>query len=304
MTDRELSAFAAQVGEEGPVAVEGGRTRWSTGGAPAVETRLLRAPNGVIDHCREEMTVRVRAGTSVAELHQVLHAGGQRTALPERGGTVGGALAVGENCVSVLGRGRVRDCVLQVRYVSAEGRIITGGAPTVKNVSGFDLPKLMVGSLGTLGLIGEVVLRTNPIPPAAEWWTAAGANPFEVWQTLARPSAILWDGQRTWVELEGHAADVEAKANVLRQRGSWVRAEGPPPLPARRWSLRPADLACLDAGTTGEFVASIGVGSLWADRPQNKRLPSEGIQTLSKRLKAAFDPDGRLNPGRDPLGVS
>src|SRR4051812_7469403 len=104
------------------------------------------------------MTVRVRVGTTVAELHEALRAHGQRSALPERGGTVGGAIAVGHNDLHVLGRGRVRDAVLQLRYVSADGRLITGGGTTVKNVSGFDLPRLMVGALGTLGVLAEAVL--------------------------------------------------------------------------------------------------------------------------------------------------
>ena len=97
------------------------------------------------------MTVRVRTGTTVEELHTELAARGQRTPLVERGGTVGGALAVGENDIFVLGRGTLRASVLQVRYVSAEGRIVNGGGPTVKNVTGFDLPRLMVGALGTFG---------------------------------------------------------------------------------------------------------------------------------------------------------
>ena len=82
------------------------------------------------------MTILVRAGTTVADLHATLAEHGQRTGLPERGGTIGGALAVGENHLCALGRGRVREALLQVRYVSAEGRIVTSGGPTVKNVSG------------------------------------------------------------------------------------------------------------------------------------------------------------------------
>ena len=111
------------------------------------------------------MVVTVRAGTTVAELHETLAAAGQTSALPDRGGTVGGAVAVGENRLDRLGRGSARRR-LQVRYVSAEGEIVTGGGPVVKNVSGFNLPKLIVGSLGTLGLIAEVVLRTNRFRPS------------------------------------------------------------------------------------------------------------------------------------------
>ena len=166
VTDQVLLDFAAEVGESGPVAVEGNRTRWALGGPGTAGTRLINAPTGVVNYVPDEMTVQVRCGTTVEELHALLAEKGQRTGLPERGGSVGGALAVGENSLHVLGRGRVREAALQVRYVSDEARVVTGGGPTVKNVTGFDLPRLLVGSLGTLGLLAEATLRTNPIRPA------------------------------------------------------------------------------------------------------------------------------------------
>jgi glycolate oxidase FAD binding subunit len=296
--DAVLEEFAASVGAEGPVAVEGSRTRWSVGGPLRIDTRLLRAPTGIMEHKPEEMTVRTRAGTPVEELHALLAAGGQWTALPERGGTVGGAIAVGENHVCVRGRGKVRDAVLQVRYVSAEGRIITGGGPTVKNVSGFDLPRLLVGSLGTLGLIAEVILRTNPIPAASVWLSSVDVEPFRLQTAAPRPSAVLWDGTTTWVCLAGHEPDVMAQHAALGQLGSWLRAGGPPALPPHRWSLRPSDLRVLDTGQTGKFVASIGVGTVFASMAQPPCPRTPAVERLTRRLKDAFDPCNRLNPGR------
>ena len=93
------------------------------------------------------MTVTVRAGTTTTELTAALTEAGQRCALPERGGTVGGSVVIGENHPEVLGRGWLTSSVLQVTYISSEGKLIRGGGPTVKNVSGFDLPRLIVGSL-------------------------------------------------------------------------------------------------------------------------------------------------------------
>ena len=116
--DPTLLGFAEEVGETGPVAIVGGQTRWDIGGESAAEPRLLRAPEGIVDYKPEEMTVKVRAGTTVADLHAALAEKGQWTALPDRGGTVGGALAVGENDIRALGRGRVRESLLQVRYLS------------------------------------------------------------------------------------------------------------------------------------------------------------------------------------------
>jgi glycolate oxidase FAD binding subunit len=299
--DSVLTDFAQTVGESGPVCVEGGRTRWTTGGTVDPSTRLVKAPAGIAEYVPDEMIVRVLAGTTVAELHSVLAARGQRTALPERSpaSTVGGAFAVGENHVSMLGRGALRTSLLQVRYVSAEGRLVTGGGPTVKNVSGFDLPRLMVGSLGTLGLLAEVIVRTNPRPAVTQWFTVDGVDPFVLRDAVLQASAILWDGRRTWIELEGHQADVDAECVALGRLGSVTEAEGPPPLPAHRWSLAPADARRLDGTDTGPFVAVIGTGLVFADNAQPARSLSREVRAVSARLKANFDPTGRLNPGRD-----
>ncbi|MDH3680085.1 MAG: FAD-binding protein [Acidimicrobiia bacterium] len=307
-TDATLAAFAESVGAEEPIAVEGCRTRWLLGGELTSGTRLVGAPSGIVQYRPEEMTIAVRAGTSVADLDAALAERGQRSALPARGGTVGGALAVGENDLRAQGRGLLRTALLQVRYVSAEGRIITSGGPTVKNVTGFDLPRLMVGSLGTLGLLAEVILRTNPIPAVSRWLRADGVDPQRAIEAVIAPSAVLWDGTSTWVQLEGHGVDVDAEQRALASIGSFAEIDGPPELPPHRWSLTPAELPGL-AGHTSEpddgsgperFVAVVGLGLVFADRPQPARSLAPELATIAGRLKHNFDPTGRLNPGRDP----
>lgn len=300
ITDQVLLDFAAEVGESGPIAVEGNRTRWHLGGPARESTRLVKAPTGIVEYVPDEMTVRVRCGTTVAELHNALAEKGQRTGLPERGGTVGGALAVGENSLHVLGRGRIREAALQVRYISDDGRVVTGGGPTVKNVTGFDLPRLMVGSLGTLGLLAEVILRTNPIPACTRWLKSESIDPFTVNQTVLRPSAVLWDGTSTWIELEDHAAAVEAEQARLANGADVIEVEGPPDLPEHRWSLAPAALRSFAADATGAFVASVGVGTVWASQPQPPVELDPVVAALSQRAKEQFDSAGRLNPGRTP----
>lgn len=297
--DPVLAAFADEVGSEGPVAVEGGRTRWDVGGHLDDGARLVRAPTGIVDHRPDEMTVRARAGTTVAELHAALAERGQRSALVERGGTVGGALAVGENDVRALGVGRIRTAALLVRYVSAEGRVIASGGPTVKNVTGFDLPRLLVGSVGTLGLIAEVVLRTNPIPPVGRWVAASGVGPAVVLDTVVAPSAVLWDGATTWVLLEGHGADVDAETRALAAIGPFAEVDGPPELPPHRWSVRPDEVDALHAAG-GPVVSVAGLGLAFAAQPQPQRTLAPAVAELGAQVKANFDPTGRLNPGRDP----
>jgi glycolate dehydrogenase FAD-binding subunit len=250
------------------------------------------------------MTVRVRAGTTVTDVDAALDEVGQAVALPSwPGATVGGVLAVGHSGLRRLGWGPVRDTVLEVRYVSAEGRMVKAGGPTVKNVSGFDLCRLLVGSLGTLGLLAEVVLRTRPAP-ATERWLAGEADPFALVARLHRPASVLWDGTTTWVLLDGHPADVEAEAAVA---GLPDAPEGPPELPPHRWSLRPSELPGLpgpagpgDGG--GPFVAEVGVGVVHRAEPAPPRPVDAAVAGLHRRLKGTFDPTGRLGPGRDPLG--
>lgn len=298
--DTVLTDFAAEVGDEGPVAVVGARTRWELGGPSAAGTRELAAPRGIVDYKPEEMIVRVRVGTSVAELDAALAQHGQRSALPDRGGTVGGALAVGENDHRALGRGLLRNAVLQVRYVSAEGRVITSGGPTVKNVTGFDLPRLLVGSLGTLGLLAEAIIRTNPVPAVSRWLRSDDAEPDAAYRAVLAPAAVLWDGASTWIELEGHEVDVDAAVVALGTVGTFTDAEGPPPLPLHRWSLPPAEVLSLDEGRCGRFVAAVGLGLAWADYPAPRSEVPPAVRTVARRLKDNFDPTGRLNPGRDP----
>ncbi len=313
--DRALTEFAERLGADDPVAVVGGRTKWEVGGAPADGTRMVAAPTGIVSYLPSEMVAVVRAGTTITELQSALADAGQRSALPYwgNGSTVGGALAVGQNSLDVLGRGRLRASLLQVRYVSADGHIITGGGPTVKNVTGFDLPRLMVGSLGTLGSLAEVILRTNPIPDTMRWLRGQGIDPFAAFDALFRPSAVLWDGKTTWIKIEGHRVDVDAEqAALVRRVGPVEEVDGPPELPAHRWSLAPRELRHLDQPITdrpktsnptypvGRYVASIGVGTVWASEPQPARSVSDAIRTVAARMKAEFDPTGRLNPGRDP----
>ena len=104
----------------------------------------------------------------------------------------------------------MRDAVLEIRYVSAEGVLVTAGGPMIKNVSGFDLCRLLVGSLGTLGLIGEVVLRTRPVPEAEAWLTGP-VDPDVALAELATAVTVFWDGATTWVRLSGLGVDVAAE---------------------------------------------------------------------------------------------
>ena len=315
MTAGGLDRFAAEVGpaEAGSVTCAGGRTHWWIGGVGDEGTREVRAPTGVVAHEPGEMIVRVRAGTPVADLAAATAAAGQLVALeadqPERA-TVGGVLACGRSGFRRLGWGPVRDTVLEVTMVTAGGELVRAGAPLVKNVTGYDLSRLFVGSIGTLGILAEVVLRCQPRPAAERWWRSdpgAAVDPFHVLAALYRPLAVLWDGTSVWVGLSGAEVDVQDQARAVL--GGFEATAGPPPLPGPgRRSRPPGTLAGLpaEAGPTG-WIAEIGVGVVHCEAAVADALPevraAPGVVALHDRIKAAFDPTGRLNPGRSPLGA-
>lgn len=285
----DLSEFAAAVGTTDPVTVAGSGTR---GGAVA-GVRTVHAPSGIEWIQADEMIVSCGAATPVAELDTALAEVGQTVALP-LSGTVGGALALGQAGIRRLGDGPVRDVLLQAHYVSAAGEVVKAGGPTVKNVSGFDLCRLLVGSLGTLGFLGAVILRTRPLSACSRWFRHDG-DPWDTFAALYRPVSVLWDGATTWVLLEGHADDVSEQASRTRL----VPVDGPPALPSGgRWSMAPAALRSL-TGSAG-FVAEVGLGVVHHTRPAPQRSLAPAVLALHRRLKHGLDPSGRLNPGVDP----
>jgi FAD/FMN-containing dehydrogenase len=325
--DPALVDFATSIGTEGPVCPVGGRTQWSLGGLPAPGTREVAAPSGVVAHEPAEMVVRVRAGTTVASLSAALRTSGQMVpidpAIPEQA-TVGGVLAAGQSGPRRLRYGPLRDTVLEVHFVSAAGRLIKAGGPVVKNVSGYDLCRLLVGSLGTLGVLAEVVLRCQPLPATSSWYRVDDLDPFDLAARLYRPSSILWDGNQTWVLLEGDPDDVAGQArSVLGLSSPSVTspcvaspsvtspASGPPSLSGSRLSLTTAQMRQLrswgPSSAGPAWWAEVGVGTVHTDEPERlaaalsvdwpPALAPAGA-ALNQAVKARFDPSGRLNPGR------
>ncbi len=283
----DLAEFAASVGADGPVTISGLGTR----GGPVAGVRCVQAPSGIEWVQPDEMIVCCGAGTAVDELAAALAEHRQTVALPA-GGTVGGALAVGHSDVRRLGYGPVRDVLLQARYVSAVGEVVKAGGPTVKNVSGFDLPRLLVGSRGTIGFMGEVIVRTRPLPPRSQWFTRSAVDPFEVFTRLFKPVSALWDGTQVWALLEGHAVDIAEQAAAA----GLVETDGPPMLPnGSRRNVPPSDVSA----QVGEFVAEVGIGIVHHSKPWSPPPRGEREQGLARAIKHEFDATGRLNPGVD-----
>jgi glycolate oxidase FAD binding subunit len=242
------------------------------------------------------MTVLCGAGTPVDEVDAALAEHGQQVAIPS-GGTIGGALAMGHSGIRRLGYGAMRDVLLQTQYINSIGHIVKAGGPTVKNVSGFDLCRLLVGSRGTLGFLGDVILRTRPKATFEQWYTS-DSDPWELLAGLYRPTSLLWDGETAWALLEGEEGDVAKQA----QQFSLNETDSLPTLPtAARWSMPPSELESLRVATPGSFVAEIGVGIVHHTHPRRKPDVDDALASLHQRIKAEFDPTGRLNPGIDIL---
>jgi glycolate oxidase FAD binding subunit len=316
----ELDALARAVAAAEVVVPVGAGTHAEVGGPlappPGATVVEVRAPAGIVQYDPAELTVTVRAGTTVAELSAVLAAAGQECPLDPRdpAATVGGVLAAGLSGPRRLRLGPLRERVLEVRFVTAAGRVVKGGGPTVKNVTGYDVPRLMVGSLGTLGVLTQATLRCQP-RPAASVWALTERPPGEVRRRVAAPSALLWDGRRCHVLLEGHPADVDDQVSAGALTPSPAGADGGSAAPLSglssvwpegpwrgRISVAPAALDALGAALAGvgglRWLAEWGVGTV--------HVAADDAGALRSARDAAAGHDAWLlreaGPGVDAFG--
>lgn len=286
----------AVLADDGPIEIVGSASAAEVGGPVAAGARPVRVADGVLWVRPEEMTASCCAGTPVVELAAALAAVGQEVALPVRSdlATVGGALAVGRGSALRLGLGPVRDVLLQADVVLADGTVVRAGGPTVKNVSGYDLCRLLVGSLGTLAVLGEVIVRTRPLPRERRW-VAGPVDPTAVRARLYRPTAVLWDGTTTWVCLDGHPRDLDEQQALVP---GLALVDGPPVLPAGGRASIPIGSVEPPPGLRGPFVVEVGAGVAHLSEPWLPGTPDPAVAELHRRLKAELDPTHRLNPGR------
>jgi len=211
----------------------GGGTDLELGAPPArldAVVRTLRLSR-IVEHSPSDQIAVVEAGTPLAAVQRALASHRQRLAidppLPERK-TVGGIVAANVFGPRRARFGSVRDLILGVSLVRADGTVARGGGKVVKNVAGFDLPKLMVGSLGTLGLITTATFRLHPLPEEETTLllpsrTAAGVRSLVsgIRERQLEPSSVVavWrEGGRfdVAVRFEGFRASVAAQCKSLR----------------------------------------------------------------------------------------
>lgn len=198
----------------------------------------LTAPSGVWDYDPNALTLTVAAGETLASLQDILAQGHQRLAFepPDlravlgRGGTptIGGVVAGNLSGPRRVGVGACRDFCLGVGFVDGRGQVIKNGGRVMKNVTGLDLVKLMAGSQGTLGLITEVSLKTQPIPECSATLVISGLSDADAVRAMSMALGTPFDvtgaahlraGEgRTMIRLEGFENSLRYRMKELEKR--------------------------------------------------------------------------------------
>ncbi|WP_374968321.1 FAD-binding oxidoreductase [Terrabacter sp. BE26] len=360
------------------VVPRGTATKLAWGAAPESADVILDTTglDAIVEHAAGDLICVVGAGRSLESLQSELGAAGQRLGIDDRrGGTVGGAVATAATGPMRLHHGSVRDLVIGMTLVRADGVVAHAGGKVVKNVAGYDLGKLLTGSYGTLGVITEVAFRLHPIPEARRWVSvtldsldSVQSRVLDVTHAQFVPSAVELDwsasGATLSLLLEGVPPGVEQRtAQALELLGPGATSSEQAP---QWWGSEPrsgsgvlvkvtheiaglsALLAALDdaaasAGVTAALRGSPVVGTaLVALEALNGDLSAEALATfvgglrsaqrqfggsvvvleappalkegldvwgpvggleLMKAVKARFDPERRLAPGRFVGGI-
>jgi glycolate oxidase FAD binding subunit len=304
----------------GTIAIAGAGTAagWAGPLAPVDSVLDTTGLTGVITHNPGDMTVSVRAGTPLQQLQSELAPHGQHLSFDAArvadGATVGGLVATADAGPAALVFGSMRDLVIGVTMVLADGTVARSGGHVIKNVAGYDLAKLLHGSYGTLGVLAEVVLRLHPVPErsatlaihcgleeAAEHAATVLGGPYE-------PAAMEWTSDGVLlIRLEGTADALDARLRRLREavgtgellnlpspsdegparrKDAWGRhaslVRGDPALASLRIGVRPSRLPAVLADLPTETVtAGLGTGVATVS------LPPEAVAAAHNRVHAA-----------------
>ncbi len=220
-----IARVTEAAGAGGQLAIRGGGSKRFYGGPELGEPLELGAWQGIVAYEPTELVVTARAGTALAELSATLAEHGQWLAFepPHFGptATVGGMLAAGLSGPRRQAVGGVRDFVLGVKLLNGLGEVLCFGGQVMKNVAGYDVARLMAGSLGTLGVLLEVSLKVLPLPVAEKSLRlaideATALQRLNEWGGRPLPiSASAWQDGILTLRLSGAAAAVAAAQRTL-----------------------------------------------------------------------------------------
>jgi glycolate oxidase FAD binding subunit len=293
----------------------------------------------IVEWIPEDLTLVVEAGVKVAEVEATLAERGQTAVLPEvpGGATVGGTVAAGVSGWRRLRYGPTRDRILEAVMATGDGRVVRAGGRLVKNVTGYDIPRLLCGSYGSLGLIGSVCLKLWPI--GARFASVPVTDPVAARRVAFRPLAIIETETGAAGYFAGTSQEIEAQAAALgaapvddprwprRLDSPWqvsIRVPAADTAEAVAWVRRVPGARFRAAHGVGEVAAGFvdldeawfGEARRWAEgrggalvithRPDGLDGGTDPWGTppaslpLQKAVKAAFDPLSVCNPGRLP----
>ncbi|TWI63598.1 glycolate oxidase FAD binding subunit [Pseudoduganella lurida] len=219
--DRIRSASASAT----PLRIVGGGTKDWYGGPLAGAPLDTRAHAGIVDYEPTELVITARCGTPLAEIERVLAGERQMLAFePPRfgaGSTIGGVVAAGMSGPRRATAGALRDFVLGAQLMDGRGELLNFGGQVMKNVAGYDVSRLLAGSLGTLGLITQVSLKVLPVPLCEttlrfELDEITALRRLNEWGGQPLPlSASCWHAGLLTVRLSGADAAVDAAVRRL-----------------------------------------------------------------------------------------
>jgi glycolate oxidase FAD binding subunit len=208
-TETELAEVLRLSNEAGLAVIpRGGGTKLGWGNPPARADLILSTArlNEIIEHAWADLTVTVGAGCTIQKLEEMLAQHGQRLALdplwPEKA-TIGGVLSTNDSGALRLRFGALRDLIIGATIALPDGTLASSGGKVVKNVAGYDLPKLVTGALGTLGIITRAVFRLHPLPRGTRSFSIVTANAEEA----QRIALEIQDSRLAHTSLQSHFSD-------------------------------------------------------------------------------------------------
>ncbi len=276
--DQAVAAMGLAAADAWGVVPWGGGTAQGRGRPPAQYDLCvsLERMNAVVDHQPQDMVATVQAGATLVEVQRVLGEQGQWWSIdpPDAGATVGGILATNRSGPRRALYGTARDHVIGMRVLHADGVVTKHGGKVVKNVAGFDLNKLHIGALGTLGIILEVSLKLRPVPTHE----TVIVSPFQTREAAARALATIAGSelQPTAVELLSAAAAQQIVPEQAAPAVALVGVEGPPTAVERQ--VKQVSAVCIDCGGGAAAVIDRSdVRRVWTAFRDLGRGPSDPV---------------------------
>lgn len=213
------------VDNQQPLNILGGNTKSFLYQAQSAETLSLREHQGIVNYQPTELVVTAYAGTKLSELQTMLAEYNQRLPFdpPHFGdnATLGGAIATGLSGSIRPFTGSARDYVLGCKIINGKGQVMQFGGQVMKNVAGYDVSRLMVGAMGSLGVLLEISLKVLPIPTSECYLSQPRdtQDALRLMQTLASQnlplSGLAYDGEAVHIRLSGAEAAVRAARQKL-----------------------------------------------------------------------------------------